>query len=146
MQSIIYNGHTDLVRSISVDPKGQYLVSGSDDMTTKIWEISTGRCMKTIPCGGVVRSVSWCPNLALSLILVAADRKVFLINPGLGDTLVVSKTDTLLEDPPQQEAVAERISAVVQWEQPELSSEEYKNGIRIVINHFKEVTQVSEND
>jgi len=38
--------------------------------------------------------------------------------------------------------VAERVSAVVQWEQVEKDSEEYQRGIRIIINHFKEVTQV----
>lgn len=59
--------------------------------------------MKTVPAGGVVRSVAWCPNQSLSLVAVAADRKCLLINPGLGDNLVVEKTDTLLQEaPPQQ--------------------------------------------
>lgn len=35
VQSLVYEGHTDIVRSISVEPKGEYLVSGSDDMTVK---------------------------------------------------------------------------------------------------------------
>lgn len=35
IQSMIYNGHTDMVRCISIDPLGQYLLSGSDDMTVK---------------------------------------------------------------------------------------------------------------
>lgn len=35
IESMIYEGHTDLVRTISIEPKGEYLVSGSDDKTVK---------------------------------------------------------------------------------------------------------------
>jgi ribosome biogenesis protein ERB1 len=70
-----------------------------------VWEIATGRCLCTIPVGGVVRSVSWCPNQALALIAVAADRKVLLVNPGVGDHLVCSKTDSLLDEPPEQDVI-----------------------------------------
>ena len=52
-----------------------------------------------------MRSVSWCPNQALALIAVAADRKVLLVNPGVGDHLVCSKTDSLLDEPPEQDVI-----------------------------------------
>ncbi|XP_065218330.1 ribosome biogenesis protein BOP1 homolog [Planococcus citri] len=142
VMSLVYKGHTDMVRCISVDPFGQYLVSGSDDMTIKIWEINTTRCMRTINVGGVVRSIDWNPNKTVSLIAVAADRKLLLINPGVGDTLIVKKTDSILADPPEQQAtISEKVKAVVQWERP--SSEEWDNGIRIIVNHLKEVKQVT---
>lgn len=64
--------------------------------------MNTARCMRTINVGGVVRSIDWCPNKALSLVAVAADRKLLLINPGLGDILVVKKTDSLLKDTVEQ--------------------------------------------
>lgn len=35
VESLVYRGHTDLVRSVSVEPKGEYIVSGSDDKTVK---------------------------------------------------------------------------------------------------------------
>ncbi|XP_021925490.1 ribosome biogenesis protein BOP1 homolog isoform X1 [Zootermopsis nevadensis] len=142
VMSMVYEGHTDMVRSIAVEPKGQYMVSGSDDLTVKVWEISTGRCVRTIPVGGIVRSVSWCPNQALSLIAVAADRKVLLVNPGVGDHLICSKTDSLLDEAPEQDVVvSERVKTAVQWEQA--SEDIWKNGIRIIISHFKEVRQVT---
>lgn len=106
VMSMVYKGHTDMIRTIDVDAKGQFLISGSDDMTVKVWEISNGRCLKTIPCGGIVRSVSWCPSQAISLILVAADKKILIINPGVGDTLITSKTDTLLEEAPPQDLIS----------------------------------------
>jgi len=61
--------------------------------------------MKTIPVGGVVRSVEWNPNKALSMIAVVADRKLLVINPGVGDHLVVSKTDSILSTPPIQTSI-----------------------------------------
>lgn len=67
--------------------------------------MNTGRCLKTVPCGGVIRSVVWCPNQAISLIAVAADKKVLLINPGVGDDLISNKTDQLLEIIPQSETI-----------------------------------------
>ncbi|CAK9832887.1 Ribosome biogenesis protein BOP1 homolog [Anthophora retusa] len=140
--SMVFKGHVDMVRSITVEPMGQYIASGGDDMVLRIWEIATGRCVKKIPCGGIIRSVAWCPNQSLSFIAVAAERKVLLINPGVGDRLITSKADQLLEIVPQDDViVSERVKAVVDWKQAE--SEDYTNNIRIILNHFKVVKQVT---
>ncbi|XP_012261074.2 ribosome biogenesis protein BOP1 homolog [Athalia rosae] len=140
--SMVFKGHTDMIRSFAVEAKGQYIASGGDDMTLKIWEVATGRCVKSIPCGGIVRSVAWCPNQAISLIAVAADQKVLLINPGIGDHLITSKTDQLLEIIPQSDViVSERVKTAVQWEQA--GGENWQTGIRIILNHFKDVKQVT---
>lgn len=58
-----------------------------------------------MPCGGIIRSVAWCPNQAVSLIAVAADKKILLINPGVGDDVIISKTDQLMEIIPQSEKI-----------------------------------------
>lgn len=34
-QYMIYKGHTDMVRSISIEPEGHYLATGGDDMTLR---------------------------------------------------------------------------------------------------------------
>ena len=44
---------------------------GSDDETIKFWEVSTGRCMKTIKMGGVVKRAVWSPNKSFCLVAVA---------------------------------------------------------------------------
>merc|ERR1712013_643717 len=93
-------GHNNMVRTIDVEPKGQYVASGCDDGTMKVWEIGTGRCLKTWDMGGVVKSLAWCPNSALSLIAVAVESVVYLINTGLGDKLINTRTDELLGEEP----------------------------------------------
>lgn len=35
VESIVYTGHTDMIRTISIEPHGEYIVSGSDDKTVK---------------------------------------------------------------------------------------------------------------
>ena len=65
-----------------------------------------------------------------------------MINPGVGDKLITKKTDDLLAEAPKLEQLeSDRITTAVQWIQ--LTEEEQKAGIRIVINHFKDIKQVS---
>ncbi|XP_066144637.1 ribosome biogenesis protein BOP1 homolog isoform X2 [Euwallacea fornicatus] len=140
--SIEYKGHSDMVRSISVDKTGQYLLSGSDDCSIKIWEVNTGRCLKTIQTDSIVRCVEWCPNAALSLVLVATGNDVLLINPGVGDFVVSSRTDAVLAEVPKNDVVVnDRVKTTVQWCEPEKTF--YDKGVRIQLKHFKMVTQVT---
>lgn len=142
VESLVYNGHTDLVRSVSVEPKGEYMVSGSDDKTVKIWEISTGRCIRTIETDDVVRCVAWCPNAKLSIIAVASGNRLLLINPKVGDKMLVKKTDDLLAEAPQIDALeSERIKTAVQWSTADATEQE--KGVRVVITHFKPIRQVT---
>lgn len=94
----VYRGHGDLVRCLSISPGGQWLVSGgpemgavpawgwgwrgragaesllcpgSDDGSVRLWEVATARCMKTVPVGGVVKSVAWNPHPTMCLVAVA---------------------------------------------------------------------------
>lgn len=145
VKSIVYSGHKDMVRTMSIDKYGQYLVTGSDDTTVKIWEVNTGRCIKTIETHDVVRSVLWCPNASISLILIASGKRVILINPQLGDFLTATKTDQVLKSVPDTEILNEKVRSTVQWELiDDENSDEYKTHCyRIVLKHFKEVTQVT---
>ncbi|XP_068953136.1 ribosome biogenesis protein BOP1 isoform X1 [Petaurus breviceps papuanus] len=137
-QSLVYRGHSDLVRCLSVSPSGHWLASGSDDHSVRLWEVNTGRCLKTIPVSGVVKSIAWNPNPAICLVAVAVAESVLLLNPGLGDLSVTSSTDQLLsafsppEEPPGQP---------VEWQ--EAAAEEQEHGLRLRIHHKKPVKQVA---
>jgi len=140
--SVTMKGHNNMVRTLDVEPKGQYLASGCDDGTMKVWELATGRCLKTWDMGGVVKSVAWCPNSALSLVAVAVETVVYLINTGLGDKLVNSRTEELLIEEPDNTGYVppERVSAAVKW-----AGQEEKNppGTLVTVTHFKPVKQVT---
>jgi len=142
MQNLIYRGHTSLVRSISIEPRGEYIVTGSNDKTIRIWEVATAYCCKIIQCRDVVRHVSWNPNEKLLLIAAAVGKEVLLINPQVGDKLMIKKTDDLLNEAPRKDHEdSDRIATAVGWK--EVSKEDYKQGVRLIIDHFKEVKQVA---
>ena len=146
VQSVTYSGHTSFVRTISVCPSGQWLASGSDDGTLRLWEVATGRCMKTLQVHGVVRGVAWNPNPALSLCAVVKDNVVLVINTGLGDRLVQSKTDDMLQvlamsAPDDDQAQADDKKLPVTW--TTATASEQVHGFRISVSHPKPVTQLS---
>ncbi|XP_034776774.2 ribosome biogenesis protein bop1 isoform X1 [Acipenser ruthenus] len=138
MQSLVYRGHTNLVRCISLSPSGQWLASGSDDCTVRFWEVSTARCMKTVEVEGAVKSIAWNPNPALCLVAVSLERSVVVLNPGLGDILVSSVTEQLISSFVEPE---EEKTQAVQWVVPE--TEALEKGVRLIIRHPKSVKQVT---
>jgi len=96
-QSIIYKGHTDIVHSVSVEPQGQFIVSGSEDCTVKFWEVINGRCWKTIKFDSPVRIVAWCPRAQISVVAVVTTRQIYMVNPRLGDSGIAYDTDAMFD-------------------------------------------------
>ncbi|NJO39172.1 MAG: protein kinase [Cyanobacteria bacterium CRU_2_1] len=41
------DAHTSLINAIAISPDGRYVLSGSDDRTIKLWEVATGKCLRT---------------------------------------------------------------------------------------------------
>ncbi|XP_073338365.1 ribosome biogenesis protein bop1 isoform X2 [Pagrus major] len=137
-QSLVYRGHSALVRSISVSPSGQWLASGSDDGSVRFWEVCSSRCMKTVQVGGAVKSVAWNPNPSVCLLAVALDCLVLILSPSLADRQVVSSSERLLAG--HQEAEPTEGQGAVTWIEGE--GEELNQGIRLKIQHPKAVHQV----
>ena len=53
-------GHDNWVRALIFHPSGKLLLSASDDKTIRIWEVSTGRCMKTVEAHThFVATIAW---------------------------------------------------------------------------------------
>ncbi|XP_033924121.1 ribosome biogenesis protein BOP1 [Melopsittacus undulatus] len=137
-QALVYRGHTCLVRCISISPNGQWLASGSDDGSVRFWEVSTARCMHALSFGAVVKSLAWNPNPSICLVAIAVEQTVVLVNPCLGDKLLYGATDQLLASyvPPDEERVQP-----VQW--VPATAEQHRKGIRLLLQHGKEVKQVT---
>ena len=45
---IVQAGHDNWVRALVFHPTGKFLLSASDDYTIRVWELTTGRCVKTV--------------------------------------------------------------------------------------------------
>jgi len=101
--SVEYLGHTKRVRTVSIDPTGHFIVSGSDDYTVRVWEISSGRCLDTWNVGSIVHSVCWCPNVKFPVVIVAVEEfKVFFINTEIGSEEQTEMLNQMLSLSPAQ--------------------------------------------
>lgn len=65
-------------RCLSIDPSGQWLVTGADDGEVRLWELRIGRCQAAwhigkLPGGATtpIQSVAWSPNKGRSFFIVA---------------------------------------------------------------------------
>ncbi|KAE8379800.1 WD40-repeat-containing domain protein [Aspergillus bertholletiae] len=58
--TLIYKAHEDMVLSVSPDPSGRWLLSGSKDMTVYLWDIGTGVAeMRLGAHGNSVLGLAW---------------------------------------------------------------------------------------
>ena len=142
--AILYKGHEDTVRSVSMEPMGQFVATGSDDKTVKVWEVLTGRCFKTFKFDHEVMFVSWCCFPGRTVLAVASGKDVILLNPGVGSKISVTETDNLFEKT-STEQVKDR-KGVFEWKlipKEEGRNLDWKDGKRVVISHNKPVTQIA---
>ncbi|RLN97770.1 hypothetical protein BBJ28_00021019 [Nothophytophthora sp. Chile5] len=96
--ALVFNGHSGRIRSLVMDPYGQYVASGSDDFTVRIWELETARCLHVYNVGAVVHKLAWNPNKDHQLLAVAAAKKVFIIATGTGSADQTEITNALVGD------------------------------------------------
>ena len=65
-----------------MERSGQWLASGSDDGSVRLWEVQTGRCMRAWRLGGPVHCVAWCPAAGLRIIAAAVGKCLVLLPAG----------------------------------------------------------------
>ena len=66
-----------------MDGTGQWLLTGSDDGTVRLWEVVTGRCARMWNLAAKVHCVAWCPDPALRLVSAVCENKVVLLPAGM---------------------------------------------------------------
>jgi len=71
-------GHGDWVTSIAVNDTLKAFVSGSLDSQIKIWDINSGKSIKTMPMKAPVWGLSFSPN-GEHLVVVTQDGNITLI-------------------------------------------------------------------
>ena len=104
------------VRSVSCDATGQWLLTGSDDGTVRLWEAVTGHCRRTWDLGAKVHCVAWCPDQALRLVSCVAENKAMLLESGIGGPDVAEAARLALQAPPEDtEALEGSTKVVTRW-------------------------------
>lgn len=54
-----YDGHNGTIWSIAPDSQSKLLVSGSADNEMRLWDIATGKCLKTWEFPTAIKRVAW---------------------------------------------------------------------------------------
>lgn len=78
-----FKGHEGRVRSLAIDPSGNWLATGGDDGTVRVWELHTGRQMWKAKIGDeeAVNVVRWRPGKDEVILSAAAGEDIFLMVP-----------------------------------------------------------------
>lgn len=169
--STIFSGHNGKVRTLSIDPSGLWLATGSDDGTVRIWEILTGREVYKVSLIDIeentddhIDTVEWNPDKATGILAVATGENIYLIVPPIfgfdienaGKTRIengygfdtfgtVKKSNLDVNDGSDDDENTNETTAVkkqvAQWNKP--SAKQAEKDICIVITCKKTVKQLS---
>ncbi|MEL6559290.1 MAG: caspase family protein [Bacteroidota bacterium] len=75
---VIQSGHSDVINKILYAPNGKHLITCSDDYTIKIWEIASGKEMRTLlGHSKPVNEIAISPD-GSQLVSVSDDRKIII--------------------------------------------------------------------
>ncbi len=132
--SVEYLGHTDLIRSLDLSPDGQWLVTGSDDLTARVWDVETGRCVHMWKFESIVNRVAWNPNNSICVIAVALETGVMLVTPPIATPEQAEQTASLFRDPEKH---------TPHWTVLTPDAPQYRNGVRVYYKTGIKVNTVS---
>ncbi|CUM67817.1 uncharacterized protein PRCAT00005523001 [Priceomyces carsonii] len=85
--STIYKGHNGKIRTLSINPQGIWLATGSDDGTVRLWEVLTGREIYKISLikednkDDHIECLEWHPDATTGILAVTAGENIYLIVP-----------------------------------------------------------------
>ncbi|MCJ1328202.1 Ribosome biogenesis protein erb1 [Thelotrema lepadinum] len=81
----IFRGHEGRVRTLSVDPSNQWLATGGDDGTVRVWEVLTGYLCWTAHLGSseTVNVVRWRPTKDTLILAAAHGETLYMLVPPL---------------------------------------------------------------
>lgn len=133
-----FNGHAGIVRTMSIDPSGQWIISGGDDKTIRLWEIKTTRCIKVWNFDTTIYSIEWNPNKKLSLIAVGTGNSIVLLMPPNATRNQKLETTELFEGL-ESKVFNGLTKDSIEWVRP--SEDEIENGIKLKISASHDSTE-----
>jgi ribosome biogenesis protein ERB1 len=132
--SLFFRGHTDVIRSVDLSPDGQFLISGGDDRTARVWDVQTGRCLQSWPFDSTVNRVAWNPNSTINVVAIALEKGFYLMAPSVGTPEQDVRTAALFVEPEKRGSGWKIYSAGTEW---------FDRGYRVYNKSPSEVDSVS---
>ncbi|KAH7035281.1 eukaryotic ribosome biogenesis protein [Microdochium trichocladiopsis] len=85
--AVEYVGHEGRVRSVAVDPTGEWLASGGDDGTVRVWGLRDGKQQWSVKLSSdePVETVRWRPGQDASILAAVVAEDIFLMIPAYGN-------------------------------------------------------------
>ncbi|KXJ95770.1 NUC169 domain-domain-containing protein [Microdochium bolleyi] len=85
--AVEYVGHEGRVRSVAVDPTGEWLASGGDDGTVRVWGLRDGKQQWSVKLSSdePVETVRWRPGQDASILAAVVSEDIFLMIPAYGN-------------------------------------------------------------
>ena len=99
VSSSIFRGHGGRVRSLDVDPSGQWVATGGEDGTIRVWELQTGHQTWAIKLGAdeAVNAVSWRPGHDAFILAAAHAESLYMLIPPLCSPELEKASHTILD-------------------------------------------------
>lgn len=104
--STLFEGHTEKIRTLSIHPSGNWLATGSDDGTVRIWEVLTGReIFKYIIIDDIkensedkIESIKWNPNIDSGILAISCGENIFFVIPPIFGYEIENESHKKIED------------------------------------------------
>ncbi|MBZ0189038.1 MAG: WD40 repeat domain-containing protein, partial [Candidatus Obscuribacterales bacterium] len=79
----VFRGHSDTIWCLAFSPNGKLLASGSGDHLIRLWNVTSGKQLRTFTCSGTVESVAFSAD-GKTLASVDSDNHLSLWNLATG--------------------------------------------------------------
>ncbi|GMG20355.1 unnamed protein product [Ambrosiozyma monospora] len=104
--STTFEGHNGRIRTLSIDPSGNWLATGGDDGTVRIWEVLTGREVhKYIIVDDIeenpedhVEAIEWNPLPDTGLLAITCGDSIYLVVPPIFGYEIENRGRLKIED------------------------------------------------
>lgn len=168
--STVYQGHNGRIRTVSVDPSGLWLATGSDDGTVRVWEVLSGRQVYKLQAVDVeenpedrIDALEWHPDPSVAILAVAVAERILLVVPPIFGFDIENSARTKIEagwgygtfgnvrkdtdinvnsdDEAETKTSDEPKKEVAKWYTP--SSEQSQHGISAIVECKKPIKKLS---